>query len=128
MPPRLASNATIFFATVSGSPTPVGTWTLGRTAGVNTLTVTVGDLQPLTITVIGVAGPPASVVIVNGNNQSAVAGSNLPLGVTAQVRDQFGNGVQGATVTFSVTNGGGTLAPVIFSTDAAGNTGSPSSY
>jgi hypothetical protein len=109
--------------TLSGSPTPVGTWTLGRTAGPNTVTVTVGDLQPLTITVVGVAGPPASIAIVGGNNQSARAGGDLPQAVRAQVRDQFGNGVSGATVNFAVTNGGGTIAPQIFSTDANGNTG-----
>jgi hypothetical protein len=109
--------------TLSGSPTPVGTWTLGRAAGPNAVTVTVGDLQPLTITVVGVAGPPASIAIVDGNNQSARAGSDLPLAVRAQVRDQFGNGVTGATVNFAVTNGGGTIAPQIFSTDGNGNAG-----
>jgi hypothetical protein len=109
--------------TLSGSPTPVGTWTLGRSVGPNTLTVTVGNLQPLTITVVGVAGPPASIAIVDGNNQSARAGSDLSQAVRAQVRDQFGNGVSGAVVNFAVTNGGGTIAPQIFSTDGNGIAG-----
>ena len=107
--------------TVEGAPTPIGTLTLGRIAGPNVVTVTVSGLQPLVITVIGVAGPPASIAITDGNNQSAVAGSQLPQNLTVQVRDQFGNGVAGASVSFAVTAGGGTIAPLVATTDANGN-------
>src|SRR5687768_10216066 len=47
-------------STVAGVPTSVGTWTLGKIVGVNTLTVTVADLAPLVITINSVAGPAAS--------------------------------------------------------------------
>jgi hypothetical protein len=109
--------------TVEGAPTPIGTLTLGRTAGANVITVTVSGLQPLILTVLGVAGPPASIAITGGNNQSAVAGSQLPQSLTAQVRDQFGNGVSGASVSFVVTDGGGSIAPAVVTTDANGNAG-----
>lgn len=109
--------------TAAGAPTPIGTLTLGRAAGPNVITVTVGGLEPLVITVIGVAGPPASIAITGGNNQSAVAGSQLPQNLTAQVRDQFGNGVAGASVSFAVTAGGGSIAPLVATTDASGNAG-----
>ena len=109
--------------TVAGSPTPVGSWTLGRTAGVNTITVTVGGLTPLIITVTGVAGPATSIAMTVGDAQSAVAGTLLPTPLSAQVRDQFGNGVSGALVTFAVTGGGGTITPPSSTTDASGNAG-----
>ena len=107
--------------TASGSPTSIGVWTLGRVAGVNTVTVTVGNLAPLVISVTGVAGPPASLAIVAGDAQSALAGTNLPTALTAQLRDQFGNGVAGSVVTFLITAGGGDLNPNTITTDASGN-------
>ena len=110
-------------ATVSGAPTPVGTWTLGRLVGVNTLTVTVADLPPLLITVNAVAGPVASLIVVGGNGQAAFGGTQLPALLSVQLRDQFGNGIPSKEVTFLVTGGRGTIAPGSVMTDAEGNAG-----
>lgn len=107
--------------TVAGSPTPIGTWTLGKTAGLNTVTVTVGNLTPLVISVTGVAGPPASLAVTAGDSQSAFAGTTLVNPLTVQLRDQFNNGVSGGTVGFVVTSGGGTITPATVTTDATGN-------
>ena len=110
-------------STTSGSPTSIGTWTLGKIAGVNTVSITVGDLSPLVITVTGVAGPAAAIAVVGGNNQTALAGTTLANPLTAQVRDQFGNGVAGSIVTFLVSAGGGVINPATATTDASGNAG-----
>jgi hypothetical protein len=110
-------------STSSGSPTSIGVWTLGKVAGANTVTVTVGALAPLVITVTGVAGPPASVAVVGGDGQAALAGTTLANALTVQVRDQFGNGVAGSVVTFLVTAGGGSINPSTITTDASGNAG-----
>lgn len=110
-------------STTSDSPTSIGVWTLGKAAGVNTVTVTVGTLTPLVITVTGVAGPAAAVAMVGGNSQTALAGTDLANPLTAQVRDQFGNGVPGSIVTFLVTGGGGAINPSTVTTDASGNAG-----
>jgi hypothetical protein len=110
-------------ATLSGAPTPVGTWTLGRLVGVNTLTVTVADLPPLLITVKAVAGPLASLLVIGGNGQAALGGTELPVPLLVQLRDQFGNGIPSTMVTFVVTNGGGTIAPGSVMTDAESNAG-----
>lgn len=119
--------------TLTGAPvksgngaTPVGTWKLGNVAGINSVTVAVAGLPPLVISVLGKAGPPATITFVTGSNQSAAAGTPLPVPLVAQVRDQFGNGVAGAPVTFSVNSGDGLVAsaaPVM--TDAAGNATAP---
>lgn len=110
--------------TVAGGPTPIGTWTLGRTAGVNTVTITVPGIAPITISVNGIAGPPASVAVVSGGAQSALAGTDIGT-VTVQVRDQFGNGVPSTTVTFTVTAGDGSIPSQRVTTDGAGNATAP---
>jgi hypothetical protein len=112
--------------TTNGGSTSVGTWRLGNTAGVNSVTITVAGVTPLVITVTGKAGPPAAVAFISGGNQSAPAGAAVPVNPIAQVRDQFGNGVGGVLVGFSVIEGEGSLVatgPV--TADASGNATSP---
>ena len=108
-----------------GGPTSVGTWKLGNIAGVNSVTVTVAGLQPLVISVNGKAGPPAAIVFVTGSGQSALAGTPVAISPVAQVRDQFGNGVTGASVSFGVAEGDGTVASTPVIADALGNATSP---
>lgn len=110
--------------TVSGGPTPVGTWTLGKTAVLNSVTVTVAGLPVVTINVNGKAGPPAAIVFVSGVNQSALAGTTVPTPAVAQLRDQFANGIAGASISFTVVEGEGSVAGVAtaaVTTDASGN-------
>lgn len=64
---------------------------------------------PLTVSEKSVAGPPASVNYVSGNKQSAQPNSPLPNPLVVAVKDQYGNLVAGATVTFSDNNAGGTF-------------------
>jgi hypothetical protein len=105
--------------------TPIGTWKLGNVAGINSVTVTVGSLPPLVITVNGKAGPPASLAFVTGSGQSTRAGTAVLVPPVAQVRDQFGNGVPATPVTFSVADGDGQVSNTPVSTDASGNATSP---
>jgi hypothetical protein len=105
----------------ASGPTLIGTWTLGGTAGLNTVTVTVAGLPVASINVNGKAGPAAGIVFSAGVNQRAVAGGPLTTTPVAQVRDQFGNGVAGASVTFTVSDGGGIVSSVPVTTDASGN-------
>lgn len=107
--------------TVSGGPTPVGTWTLGKTAGLNTVTITVGSLPAVTISVNGKPGPAASIAFTAGSGQKSLAGAVVTTTPVAQVRDQFGNGIAGASVLFTVLDGGGSVAAAPVTTDASGN-------
>ena len=111
-------------STKSGG-TPVGTWKLGTVAGLNSVTVTVGSLPPLVITVNGNAGPPASIVFVAGDNQFSLAGTPVPVTPVAMVRDQFANGVSGVPVTFSVGLGAGVVSSTPVVSDAGGNAPAP---
>ncbi|HEX2723526.1 MAG TPA: leishmanolysin-related zinc metalloendopeptidase [Gemmatimonadaceae bacterium] len=112
-------------STANGATT-VGTWKLGEVAGVNTVTVTVDGLPALTISVMGKAGPPTSIVFITGANQVAFAGTEVAVPPTVQVRDQFGNGVSGVPVSFGIAQGDGSVSSVPVLSDAAGNARSPS--
>lgn len=118
--------------TLTGSPgstrsegTPIGTWTLGTVAGLNSVTVTVGNLPPFVISVNGKAGPPASIIFVSGDNQFALAGTPVSTPPVAKVRDQFGNGVSGIPVTFTIGIGGGEVSSIPVVSDAGGNAAAP---
>lgn len=104
----------------AGGPTSVGTWTLGTTAGANTLTVTVSGLTPLVITVTGTAAAAAKVVVSTGNSQTGKAGDVLVTPLAAAVQDQYGNGVANQSVAFAVTAGGGSVTPATLTTNASG--------
>lgn len=62
----------------------------------------------------------ASLVVVSGDQQQAAPGQPLPLAPTVRVLDGQNRPVSGATVTFAITAGGGTLEGASSLTDAAG--------
>lgn len=106
-------------ATTDGDGLASTRWTLGQTPGQNVLTVTAGSVSA-TITATGTAGPPASVSVVAGNNQSAAAGSVVPVAPSVRVVDALGNVVSGAAVTFTVLSGGGQVTAGLTATNAQG--------
>jgi hypothetical protein len=85
----------------------------------------VGSLTPLVINVTGKPGAPAGMIVVAGDNQSALAGTPVQVPPAVQVRDQFGNGVPGVPVTFTVSEGEGIVSSTPVNTDATGKATSP---
>jgi adhesin/invasin len=65
------------------------------------------------------SGPAASIAIMAGADQSALAGAALAVAPSIRVRDQYGNPVPSVAVTFTVT-GGGSLTNAAQTTDANG--------
>jgi hypothetical protein len=63
---------------------------------------------------------PNKLVQISGNGQSAVAGRMLANPFVVEVTDAAGNPISGATVTFAVTAGGGTLSATSAVTGANG--------
>ena len=55
------------------------------------------------------AGAPASIELVAGDDQTAVAGEAVAIAPAVRVRDADGTPLSGIPVTFTVTEGGGTL-------------------
>ena len=97
------------------------TLTLGSTAGTNTVTADVSGIST-TITFIATAEAlvATSIVRISGNNQSAVVSTELSNPFVVEVRDENDDGYQGATVTFAVTAGGGTLSSTSVTTGTNG--------
>lgn len=91
-------------------------WTIGKTAGSNTLTATiVGASSQMLAT--GTAGPLASLIKVSKDSQTVV--SNASVALVVQAGDQYGNPVAGVPVAWTTT--GGTFIPSTTTSGASGN-------
>lgn len=123
--------AAITFSAGSGSVDPAAAttdadgiartrWTLGTTAGEQTLSATAASGVSATFTATVTAASPASVSAVTGQAQTAAAGTAVPTAPSVQVADAFGNHAAGVAVTFSVLAGGGRVTAGVRTTDAQG--------
>lgn len=130
------AGVTVTFAVTSGggsiSPTtPVTTgangiaaltsWTLGGSAGTNTLSASATDLagSPVAFTATATAGAASQMTILGGNNLTGPVGTTLATPHEVRITDATGNPVAGVTVTWSAT-GGGSVAPSTSITNANG--------
>lgn len=125
--------------TVSGggsvTPTHVTTSSSGRAAVRRLLGSQAGE-QGATASASGLSGSPVTfshsattsgggggggnVSIVSGDDQTAVAGSELPDPLVIRVTDGAGRGVSGANVVWVITDGGGSVQPAFTVTDGGG--------
>ena len=98
------------------------TWTLGRTAGPQQVTVAIaGSAASAQISATAEAGPATALTKSAGDQQSGSVGKALSEPVVVLLTDEFGNGVAGGLVTFTVTEGGGTVAPAEVTTGSDGS-------
>ncbi len=103
----------------------LGSWTIGSTAGTNTLTATAAGGaftgNPATFTATGTAGGPASVAANSTTTQNATVGTAVAAPPSVIVRDALNNPVSGATVTFAITAGpAGVLVGATQTTNGSG--------
>lgn len=96
------------------------TWTLGATAGTYRAQAVVSGLEPEEFTATATAGTPSVIRIVSGNGQSGEAGSTLGTQLVVQVLDDADIPVSGATVTWRVESGGGSVSRPSVQTDDGG--------
>lgn len=97
------------------------TWTLGSTAGTQTLTATFPEssVAPVVFTATATATPP-TLTINAGGFQATMVGTAVPIPPSVVVRSSAGVPVAGVTVRFAVTAGGGTVSESSVVTNAAG--------
>ncbi len=97
-------------------------WTLSPQAGQNSARAAASGLtgSPVDFQAVGMAGPPSELVKVSGDEQSGEIRTELPEPLVVRVTDVHGNTVAGVSVTWAVTAGGGTVTPLISTTDAVG--------
>jgi hypothetical protein len=130
------AGATVLFAVVSGAGSitgeatvtgadgtaAVGSWTLGTEDGTQTLAATTDSVPGDTafFFVASTPGAPADMAILAGESQDAEFGSTVDIAPTVLVQDQFGNPAAGATITFTVTGGGGSVSSPTVAADGDG--------
>src|SRR5215210_108881 len=68
------------------------------------------------------AGEAVRIAAVHGNGQTGSPGQELAESLVVRLLDQEGNGVPNGTVTWGVTNGGGSIGPATTTTDENGLT------
>jgi len=98
------------------------TVTLGGLLGGQTFEATVPGLSgsPVTFGVVALAGPATQLLAIAGVGQLATVGTALLTRPAVQLKDVLGNPVAGATVTFAVSGGGGSLTGATQLTNATG--------
>jgi adhesin/invasin len=97
----------------NGSGVATATRVLGTAAGVDSASASVGGLvgSPRKFGATALHGNPNQIVK-TGDGQSATVNTSVATAPSVQVTDRAGNPIQGASVTFSVTGGGGATSPV----------------
>lgn len=98
------------------------TWTLGTAAGPQRVTAAVaGAAASAQISATAEAGPATALTKSAGDQQVGAVARALSQPVVVLLADEFGNGVGGGRlVTFTVTDGGGTVAPAQVTTGSDG--------
>ena len=98
----------------------LGSWTMGATAGDNTVTASAGTLTTVSITATAIQPLPVAMSLVQGQSQTTAAGSSVPINPSVKITDAQGRGVPNITVTFTVTGGGGTVTNPTVQTNSSG--------
>jgi hypothetical protein len=104
--------------TEAAGPTSIGQWTLDTIAGVNEIRIVSGSAPPVTVSVTGEAGEPASVSA--AGTLDGLAGDLLSNLFTLVVRDRYGNPVGGAGIELRIGKGGGEVTPSWITTNNDG--------
>ena len=95
----------------------LGSWTLGGEAGNNRLRA---FLDQNVFTEVLAIGTPASLVVLEGNNQTVNAGTAVPVKPAVRAVGPGGQPLPNVTVVFDIAAGGGTLSGTTQVTNAQG--------
>jgi hypothetical protein len=93
-------------------------WTLGPNQNIHELLASTAGVDPVTITATGII--PSDLIIAQGNNQTAKAGTALPVQIVLRVVGANNTPIPGVTVSMTVTAGGGSINPASSTTNANG--------
>ncbi len=97
-------------------------WTLGTTAGAQTVRASVTSNAAINVDFSATANPdvPAALMLVGGDMQTGLVSQLLANPIEVKVEDQFGNGVSNQPVTFALPTGVGSLGSTNANTGANG--------
>jgi hypothetical protein len=111
-------------ATNASGVASAGTWTLGATAGQQSVTASAGGSLTVQFTATAQARAAAAVTAVSAPTQNGVSGIAVAEAPAVRVNDQTGAPLAGVSVTFAVTSGGGAIATTTATTGANGQASS----
>ena len=97
--------------------------TLGPNLGTNTVAVSVEDIFQTALFRAEAIPPrpiPTALKYVSGNNQSGLTGETLMQPFVVEVYDQYDDPMEGVTVTFAVSIGGGSMSDTSVDSDVNG--------
>ena len=97
--------------------------TLGPNLGTNTVAVSVESISQTALFRAEATPPrpiPTALKYVSGNNQSGLTGETLMQPFVVEVYDQYDDPMEGVTVTFAVSIGGGSLSDTSVDSDVNG--------
>jgi len=98
-------------ATTNSSGIATATYTTGTTSGAQLITASAAGVNPVIFKQIVIAGPPASLGVASGNNQTVKSGKTTGQALEVLVEDQYANLVSGVTVTYDDGGAGGSFSP-----------------
>lgn len=98
----------------------LGSWTAGPEPGPQRVEARHEDLSPVAFEVEAVEDEVREIQILQGQNQSAVAGFPVEEPPGVRLLDGDGNRVSGETITFTVIRGGGSVSPSRVTTNFQG--------
>lgn len=114
---RLASDTS---RTDGGGVAIAAAWTLGTTAGAQTLEAAVDGLSPTVFTATAVPGPLTTMALVSPDNQVAVVGTKVAVAPAVRAEDSYGNPISGIPVAFTLVQGNGSILGAAQTTPASG--------
>jgi adhesin/invasin len=94
-------------------------WTLGATAGQNTLTAVFSGIAPVPFSATASADVPSKIALQSGDNQSAIVGQALANPLAVLVTDANNNPVENVPVDWTAV-GGGSVSASTSATNAQG--------
>ena len=97
-------------AVTDSTGTATTVWRMGPDAGPNRITASTAGFADVTLTATAVPLVLGGIVKVTGDNVTGFSNNFANQVPVAEVRDQFGVGIENQTVTFTVTGGGGSVA------------------
>src|SRR5437899_1605471 len=101
----------------------VGAWTLGTVAGTDSLQAATSPVlsgSPVYFTATVTPGPPATMSKFSGDNLTGQVSTALQTPHVVLIADAHGNPVPGVSVTWAAATGGGSVQPVVSTTDHNG--------
>lgn len=109
-------------ATTDGAGIALAIWTMPTTSGSMSATATLSGAEgsPVAFTAQATAGPATSFELLAGDDQVVAPGGTTDEPLTVVLRDTYGNGVTGSTVSWTVYSGTATLSESSVPTGAGG--------